>query len=707
MTLNKPSCKYENEAIHVRMDFPEANEFTQYAFYLYNSENEIVKKIMYSNNPCCCFDVKEIAQNSLCTVKAFVIYKNSEDEEYQKVSIANKIKIRPVNLEQQFHSYIENKVKPIDYQLPFWHTMYPYQDILFAYDMSGNTSIPGSIMKLAEEVQLHIVNDDRITVAATQKLNTLTEPLIAFSGITRNEHRLIYGWKDMEEIADVNEIDEQIGNFFAIVNRNGILSVQADYFGFSKIYYYKNDSVLIVSNRYHLLLLAMTALHIPKSLNHDKVYSYLSKNNQLMMQNFTRELNIKGTYVLPVDSKIIIDTNLHSVSIEKTSLYYDLSAPLQYSVELYESLLHEAAEELIDNARVALESSHFENYIVDVTGGLDSRLVLCTLLKLPQFQDKIIPHTAFGERYENDSSVAIKLLSRTPFHFKKAMVSVESERDVDAEAMSCMLGTSPEYSTFPTPYKDTLCFPGFCGGTVGRPYYSAHYFDSILADAFMPAKRFYKQLNLTLGFSTYDANELTARLLYEECSLLPGRTNLEKYENHYLYYRNGIHFSDFWRSSIMCSCWSILQSKKMLKLKYMVYPNEGIKLQLDMLYLLNPEIAAVEFGSDKKYNEQRKELNLKYNKYPESTVHDLKKIEMLETEFKNTRLTQMSKRKKHFKEYYGEERVLEMLNLLVNQNGFDRDIAFKLYCYIKTNKSAKRMDYLLRKICSLYFELNC
>ena len=705
MILNRPSCTYKNGQIHVSMEFPQANNFTQYAFYLYNSENVIIEKIMYTKNSFCCFNITK--KDTLYMIKAFVKYKNSEGDEYQKISInSSKILIPSKELEQEFNAYIETKEKPIDYQLPFWHSKYPYQDILVSYSFSNNHFVVERIQDFANEVRLHTVNNEYLTIAATQQLYSLSEPLVAFSGITRNTNKLIYGWKDIDKTSETKDIEEQIGNYFAILNENGVYSIQADYLGFSKIYYYKDDNVLLISNRYHMLLLAMSALNIPRSLNHDKVYSYLSKNNQIMMQNFTRELNIKGTYVLPVDSKIVINTNSHNVSIEKTSLFYDLSAPLPYNLETYDQLLQEAADELIDNAKIALESPHFDQYIVDVTGGLDSRICLCVLTKFPQFKDKIIPHTALGKGYEKDSEIALKLLSKTSFHFRKAMVSIQPERDIDAEAMSCILGTTIEYSKYHVSYKDTLSFQGDNGEVTGRPYYSAIYLDSDLSDMFLPSKLFYKSLINRQGGTLYEADELTAKLFYEECCMLPGRTNLEKYENHYLYYRNAIHFSDLWRSSIMCSCWSILQSKKMLKLKYMLFPYDSIKLQLDMLYLLNSEIAAVEFSSDK-YNAQRRELNMKYQKYPQSTTYDENKIEMLRSELKNTRSMNKNCNINDFNKYYSDELVLKMLNLLVNHSDFDRDIAFNLFWYIKNQKNDTRRIYTMRKICSLYFELNC
>lgn len=279
------------------------------------------------------------------------------------------------------------------------------------------------------------------------------------------------------------------------------------------------------------------------------------------------------------------------------------------------------------------------------------------------------------------------------------------------EELSFRLGISAERSGAPMTfmYKNALCLPGFCGAMTGRPYYASHYLDSDLADPFLPDKEFYVHLSQKQGYTVYDADELIAKLLHEECSVLPGRTNLEKFESHYLYYRNGIHFTDSWLAYSMSS-WSILQSKKMLKLKYMLFPGENIKLQLDILYLLNPEIAAVEFGTDK-YNEWRKELHLKYHKYPADTIYDAEKLDMLRASFENMKSTHRdtyeSKKQKDFKGITSEENVLGMLKLLVNQNGFDRNIAFQIYCYIKCEAADLRKSFLLRKICSLYNELNC
>ena len=141
----------------------------------------------------------------------------------------------------------------------------------------------------------------------------------------------------------------------------------------------------------------------------------------------------------------------------------------------------------------------------------------------------------------------------------------------------------------------------------------------------------------------------------------------------------------------------------------MLFPGESIKLQLDILYLLNPEIAAVEFSTDE-YNVKRNDLHLKYHKYPVDTTYDADKLDMLRANYENMRVTRTphnGKKQADIKDIESEESVLEMLKLLVNQNGFDRNVAFKLYSYIKCKAADSRRGYLFRKICSLYYELNC
>ncbi|MDO5558460.1 MAG: hypothetical protein Q4F95_02560 [Oscillospiraceae bacterium] len=705
MIINEPSCSYINGKIHVIMDYELSNQYTQYAFYLYNKDNKIVEKVMYSKLNHCCFNISEEKNYTFYFVKAFIRYKYSDHDEYKKESVNSKrIMIYAQEVEKEYLSFISKCSEKPKIELPFWRTQYPYQDIVIGYDISGESNIKEVLSNLSKKLDCHVICSDKITIAATQNTNSLDKKLIAFSGISRNDESLIFGYKDENKLNDPEELYGQIGNFFAVFNKKGIFTIRTDYFGMSKVYYYKDNSVLLISNRYHMLLIAMSSFNIAKSINYEKVYAYLSKNNQLMMQNFSRELNIEDTFVLPVDSMILIDTNRNLISIEKTSLYYDLSSKIKYSEELYDTMLREAADEIVDNVGVALNSRHFDNFIVDVTGGLDSRICFCALSKFPQYKDRIIPHTACGATYEEDFDIAMKILSKSPFEFRRPDVIVDKKRDVDAEAMSYILGTSSEYSKFPVPYRKSLCFPGFCGEVTGRPYYASHYVDSQLNDSFISSKKFFKLLSKSQGHMVYDADSKVSSYLYDECSQLPGESNMEKFENHYLYYRNGIHFNDSWRSSIMCSCWSVLQSKKMLKLKYMLFPNDNIKLQLDILYLLNPEIAAIEFN--KEYNLARKKLNDKYGTYPVNNTFDTDKIEKLKSLYNKNKIRQKNEKIEEFKKIYSNDNVLSILNILVNKYGFDKEIGFMLYCYIKYNTADTKRDCLLIKLCSLYFEIS-
>ena len=690
--------------------FQEANQFTQYAYYLYKREAGILQKDWkYSTNSFRDFDARDMEKDCVYYVKVFVRFKNAEEEEYRKDSQKTReILIPSTEFTEKYSAAVKDEAVSFERALPFWKTEYPYQDILAAYGFLDSNPYWDGLAEMAKENGLLAESNGSLTVAATQKVYPLNgrQEALAFSGITRNDSRLIYGWKDMESISAPGEIENQIGNWFGVFRRDGKYILEADYFGFSKLYYYKDSRYLLVSNRYHLLLLAMTALHIPKRMNHEKAYAYLSKISFVIMQNFSREMNVAGVRVLPVDSRIIINPAANSVEIEKGDLFYDLSAPPRYEEKLYRSLLRNAADEIIDNARVALESPHFQQFIVDVTGGLDSRTVLSALTKFPQYKDKIIPHSAYGENYESDIDIAVKLISRTPFDFRPRVSRQIPERDIDQEAMSYILGVSSEYSMMRTAYQDALCFPGFCGEVVGRPYYTKRFLDRELADPFLPHECFFKEISGKLGSNIFDADCELASILSRECALLPGRNSLEKYDLHYLYYRNGIHFNDTWRASLSCCYWSILQSKKMLRAKYMLFPNDSSKAQFDLLYLLNPELAKVEFN-DSFYNEERAALHKKYGIYPVSTDFDAEKLKALREKYEQTRPAANNRFTEGFKEIYQTENLVKILNVLVNRFHFSDEIAQKIYLFLQGDLSSRAHQYFLVKLVSLYFELTC
>ena len=205
---------------------------------------------------------------------------------------------------------------------------------------------------------------------------------------------------------------------------------------------------------------------------------------------------------------------------------------------------------------------------------------------------------------------------------------------------------------------------------------------------------------------------MIAKLMQEECECIPGRTNMEKYEIHYMYYRSPIHCTDIWRSSIHYPGWQILQSKKALSCKHTLFPKEGIRVQLDILYCLNPKIAGVPFERAL-YNKWRVRLREKYGGYADTTDFDAEKIKALHDELDSIRIPNRETNAiRRFQKIYTVENTLEIIRFLVKRYQFPRDVARMLYFYVtRTAKEPTRDAVSWRrfqlKLFSLYFELTC
>ena len=158
---------------------------------------------------------------------------------------------------------------------------------------------------------------------------------------------------------------------------------------------------------------------------------------------------------------------------------------------------------------------------------------------------------------------------------------------------------------------------GFFGGYLSRLCYTGYYLGGALDDSSVSDRVYAQRMSETLlsKFTIFDAKQELENTLIQECMALPGINNLAKYENHYLFYRNGLHFNtafDYHQPDMFY--WSPLQSEALLKLKVMTFPlGFGSRLELNLLYELNPEFASVEFEL-KQYNELRRTLDERYHR---------------------------------------------------------------------------------------------
>lgn len=133
------------------------------------------------------------------------------------------------------------------------------------------------------------------------------------------------------------------------------------------------------------------------------------------------------------------------------------------------------------------------------------------------------------------------------------------------------------------------------------------------------------------------------------------------------------------------------------------FNDPSIKLQLDIMYLMNPQIASIRFASNKDEID-RKELNDLFGDYPHSSIVNHEQITRIKNEWEYAK----EKRKplvipKSSEQIFNVENALVALRHLIHHKIIDEQQGIALYFYLKQDHNSRRR-YIIVKIISLYFE---
>lgn len=697
-----------DRTISVSVQVPSGNRYLEYAYYLYNEKMDVVQKIRYSNNNTCNFSCQE--GNRFC-VKVYVRGRDSDYSEPWVISKLSRIfEIHSDHEREECMAFLEHDSAASIPPLPFSKLEYPRQDLLIIKASPEKESV---LRDLSVDCAMDF---DRlcsgISIMTGRPLAELDSVRFGFSGMGRTNDKLLIGMDDIQTKEDVLMLSGQIGTFWLLRDEESQLILETDYFGNEKLYYYRSDDVFFVSNRIHLIILGMKALDISRIPNLDKIYAALSTNHSKFMQNFSREMDIQGIMLLPVDSKIRINCRNKELCIEKTDLFSLLSRQETFDESIYQHLLQMAANELIDNARVAFEHPGIRKFIVHVTGGLDSRLVFSVVSRFPQFRNKVVALTIKSDSNHDDFERAMQVISQYPFSFgelpyQEPVADLENQ---NARSLSHILGSCYHYSKRGNrvPYDGVCILPGNFGESFARVYYTRGMHKYKLGNPEISDQDFSDNLiRLHQKTQIFDGSEYMLRTFAQACLELPGSSKLEKLENHYLYYRNGLHFHIAHTADIAPE-WSILQSKTLLRLKHMMYPlHSGIRLQLDMLYHMNPQIAAVGFASAQNQAD-RNLLHRMTGAYPEKTEFDQAVLAEVKARWEESKRNLVCHKNHHanYAEIFNDEQGLEILRFLFKTLSLDEEIVCALYQFLKNEKNATKRRNTLVKLYTLFYEFS-
>lgn len=479
--------------------------------------------------------------------------------------------------------------------LPFAPSSFPHQDILVGYGFNIVKNL-----KLQDFFHADFFNGN-LRVLFNKPSDNKD---IFFSGSSFFKDDLIFGQDDASVIFDRLSLLDSTGDFCAVVNDAERIIFSNDFFGIQKIYFFQDKEIFLASNRVHLLLLGIQALNIDCEIDPAMVKATLASGYvQPFQQIFSHNLLIKGVQLLSIDTRICI--NYNSVNFEPKPISDLLSnkvAPARS--DEYELLIQKGVQDIIRQTNAVLNHPKFKNFVFDATGGMDSRVIVAAAAICDQERNKIVLNARDTPSIPLDIRVACQMASFLGFKHDALPENIEvyDEGYLKLQAISHLLGTYFAYDlnkiTKEVPSRiNTINVTGFFGEICLRPYYSRYYLERNESTS----NKFYDFLldENKSGLSNSDAKKYFSEIWVDSIKSLPGNTPVEKYDLHYLFYRNGLHCSDIFRFKSGTPRVGVIQSKNLFILKRKLY-NRFSKtlLQNDVISRICPELLRIPYASN-------------------------------------------------------------------------------------------------------------
>jgi len=207
---------------------------------------------------------------------------------------------------------------------------------------------------------------------------------------------------------------ETCGDFLSMVFTTDHVEFHSDYFGTSSWYEYKNDNMHVVASSFLLAIQIAIALKCRLALNIETIDADLCSLTQPFQQHLLDKLQLLGFTVLS-PNKILILLNTGGFLLQQSQLGLDIAQPPRFTIQNYHALLANAGNEIMNNCRAIIRHHEFEVVACDISGGLDSRLVLAAFLSIPEYQEKLRLRTAPSSRAPspNDEETALLVAKAT------------------------------------------------------------------------------------------------------------------------------------------------------------------------------------------------------------------------------------------------------------------------------------------------------
>lgn len=609
---------------------------------------------------------------------------------------------------EEFKSFLENEdSRYILEELPLYNMKYPFSYVATVYSKTSE-----KLENRLSDISRNLIVEHREQGGKSLYFlsnSGLQHGQLLFSGMAKYRERFIFGVNDFYAGEEYGELKESIGNFSAMYIRKDSVEIFNDFFGESKIYYFENDKYFVACNQYHLLLLILRQLEVTLKINYDLVKATLSCNHYMIAQQvFTSKALIDGIQFLEPYEYIRISDRVEV--LDSPFKKYVEIVPWKISEDEKRKILEDAKKEIVENIRIVLENNKIDKTVIDITGGLDSRMVFTALSNIKDFDKNVKVRTL---NIAEDLNIAAGIVNAYNLSVDDTPAYTPDFDTVLAEKQSCFLGAS--YKTYPIRnemyYEEGQTLLRL-GGGYGEPMTRHYLTHGIENEPLIDDKLFIHEFlrYISSDSVSYIADypsgvQYIEKFWSEEVNKHPCFNNKEKTEFQFLTFRTAFHFKQF---TVVGNVWMPLQSKN-LYLLYRLTPKEEefCKLALQVVAYFNTPIGFYEYGNaeynhtlekvkdelflpEEKYRKFKPIFDKSHVQYDKIAVSRQSKSKNIPNVLKSGQ--QSEDKYKNFTETIYQETLTMLLVLAEHREMYE--IAFQIWSYINLNKS-NRERYLI------------
>ena len=577
------------------------------------------------------------------------------------------------------------------------------------------------IITMKEHKQINIEVDqfkshkiqDSIIITNGKIYNHHDKNFVMSGSCISKDHKFIRGGEDIIKYnIKYKNIFNCLGKYtFAIFDDSKIILLN-DFHGQNKLYYFNNNKFIVIGNRLHLLIICLKKLNIHLKLFEDKAIGFLScRYHHLFVQNFCSESLIRNIFQSYAGELFYIKKG--ELKIFHSGIYNIIAKiPNIVNEKDYINKLDNVRKEIINNLSTIINSEHYEKIIIDVTGGMDSRIALAALTNIKT--NKKIYYRISKTDKELENQIALLLAGFYNYNFFDGtdINKKSSKKDFLSFSMETKYLDQLDTELINEKY---ILLNGFYGEANVRPRFSRDfYFNSFLSTITDPAeyiKTFFPYHISPFMIVDYSKSGYKLYNIFKhEFLTIYGYDIPSKLENHCLNYAHSYHCSPSYFSPYILESYSPIKSKALIELhRSNALAWKNIKLGLDLTYKLNPIFTKIKYENNQ-YNifiEKNFDKLLISKDHIYSNLNNLYSNDVLSKweksliNLNNNLYPNKSSNKEQNTIYV---KIISMFNFCIQHVPTFNTIKYPIYHFIENNKDNKlEMNILFNKLAVLSY----